>query len=514
MIRLRGWIAGMIFFLPLCIVSAARGIDQGGEWKYDLHMGGNRIGTCTITSSPARDGVLETRTMVKFGMVQAGQSIDITLDGKTTYAWPGGHPRSYAVKIASSVNPETSITAQFEGKQSTVTLDIAGKKFPTTLETQGDEYLLDNNFLVDHYSVMLASLNLAEGENQVVRFIVPQIISRMSKALTMTISRVGVETVKIGSAERKALKFLGQGDSGMKMEFWLDPEDRTLLRWTVPAQQSDVVLSTGDQAETKPVDMDRLLSKFVEKSYIPSYLEMGRLQDVADLKMRVKACAMIGEGFPKDAPKQVFEGKAEQKGLVTCIDGVIRTSMTVYDGKGSLPLTAKASKNEEIFIKNNIDFPADNPEIGKAAKEAAQGAKTRWEAAAASARWVHEHIQYELTGAGAIPGKGAINALEIRRGDCGPQSLLSIAMIRSLGIPARLVGGLLYVGGKFGQHNWIEVAVRPGEWIPVDPTTGEVGRFSASHIALWNGPGALAPDAGPMEIDILSFARAGSEFAK
>jgi hypothetical protein len=506
--RLGGLIAGIMFFLPLCLVSTARGIDQGGEWKYDLHMAGNRIGTCTITRSPVRDGILEARTLVKFAIMQAGQNIDVTLDGSTTYTWPGGHPRSYAVKLTSSVNPETSITAQFEGKQSTVSLDIAGKKFPTTLETQGDEYLLDNNFIVDHYAVMLASLNLAEGEKQAVRFIVPQIISRMPKALTMTISRAGSETIKLGNTDRKATKFLGQDDSGMKMEFWLDPEDRTLLSWTVPAQQSDVMLSTGEQAEIKPADMDRLLSKFVEKTYIPSYLEMGRLQDVADLKTRIKVCAMTGDGFPQNAPKQVFEGKIEAKSFVTCLDGIIRTGMTVYNGKGSSPLTAKASKDEEIFTQKTMDFPSDNPEIDKAAKEAAQAATTRWEAASASAQWVHDHIKYELTGAGAI------NALEKRRGDCGPQSLLSIAMIRSLGIPARLVGGLLYVGGKFGQHNWIEVAVRPGEWIPVDPTTGEIGRFSASHIAIWNGAGALAPDAGPMEIEVLAFARAGSEPAQ
>jgi hypothetical protein len=36
---------------------------------------------------------------------------------------------------------------------------------------------------------------------------------------------------------------------------------------------------------------------------------------------------------------------------------------------------------------------------------------------------------YELTGAGAIPGVGAIDAIEKRREDCGPQSLLSISMI-------------------------------------------------------------------------------------
>jgi transglutaminase-like putative cysteine protease len=80
-------------------------------------------------------------------------------------------------------------------------------------------------------------------------------------------------------------------------------------------------------------------------------------------------------------------------------------------------------------------------------------------------------------------------------------------MLRSLGIPSRLVGGILYVGGKFGQHNWVEVEATPGKWVPFDPTTGEVERFSASHITLWHGMGALAPDARPMKVEVLAFSR-------
>jgi transglutaminase-like putative cysteine protease len=511
MIPLRAWIAGMMFFLSLCLGFPAGGIDHGGEWKYDLHMGSDTVGTCTITRSPVQNGILETRTLVKIAIKQAGQNIDVTLDGKTTYTWTGGLPRSYTVKITSSASPETTITAQFEDKQTIVTTDIAGKQFPTTLETKGNEFLLDNNFLVDHYAIMLASLKLAEGEKKDVRFIVPQIVSRIPKVLTTTVSNAGAETVRLGNTERKALKFLSQDNAGMKMEFWLDPEDRTLLRWKVPSQQTDLMLSTGEQTASKPLDADRLLSKSIEKLYIPSYLEMGRFQDVATLKVQIRLCAVMGEGFHKGASNQVFEGKADEKGYTTCLDGVLRTGMTIYDGKGSLPLTAKPSKNEEIFLKKTVDIPAENPEIVKVAKEAAQKATTRWEAAAASARWVHDHIRYELTGAGAIPGVGAIDAIEKRRGDCGPQSLLSISMIRSLGIPARLVGGLLYIGEKYGQHNWIEVAVRPGQWIPIDPTTGEIGRFSASHITLWKGAGGLSPDAAPMQIEVLSFARAGHD---
>ena len=115
--------------------------------------------------------------------------------------------------------------------------------------------------------------------------------------------------------------------------------------------------------------------------------------------------------------------------------------------------------------------------------------------------WIHKNIQYEITGAGAL------NCLETRKGDCGPKSLLTLAILRSLGVPSRLLGGLLYVGSKFGQHNWVEVEVAPGDWIPIDPTTGEIGQFSASHIKLWDGIGALAPDVKPMKLEVMAFSR-------
>jgi hypothetical protein len=35
------------------------------------------------------------------------------------------------------------------------------------------------------------------------------------------------------------------------MDFWLDAENLTLLRWTVPAQKSDVFLSTVDRTDIK-----------------------------------------------------------------------------------------------------------------------------------------------------------------------------------------------------------------------------------------------------------------------
>jgi hypothetical protein len=371
-----------------------------------------------------------------------------------------------------------------------------------TLDTKGDEYVLDNNFMVDHYMVMLAAAAPGEGESVTIRFITPQIVSRMPRIGSAVLNYGGMETVKIESAERSALKILGSFDDGLRMNFWLDPNNRTLLRWTVPAQQADVILSTGEKGETKPADMDHLMTEIISKLFIPSNLKMGRFQDIADLKLCINLCAITFDGFPKDAPKQVFEGKSEENGTTTCIDGIVKTGMFEYDGKSSLPLTAPATEEDGVFLKSTVNTPSDHPDIIKVAKEAAAGAETRWDAAAAVTRWVNSHIKYEIT------GSGALKALKTRRGDCGPMSVLSLAMIRSLGVPARLVGGILYDGGKFGQHNWIEVMVSQGEWIPIDPTTGEIGRFSASHVALWRGGGALAPNVRSVEVEVLSFSRA------
>jgi hypothetical protein len=91
---------------------------------------------------------------------------------------------------------------------------------------------------------------------------------------------------------------------------------------------------------------------------------------------------------------------------------------------------------------------------------------------------------------------GYASAVEVaasKQGDCSEHAVLTAAMCRAVGIPARIVSGLVYVedfGGQksvFGGHAWAQAYVG-GKWIGLDASKGPNG-FGPGHIALATGNG-------------------------
>jgi hypothetical protein len=80
-----------------------------------------------------------------------------------------------------------------------------------------------------------------------------------------------------------------------------------------------------------------------------------------------------------------------------------------------------------------------------------------------------------------------------RQGDCSEHAVLTAAMCRAAGIPARVVCGIVYVdsfiGQKsvFGGHMWTEVFIEDG-WVGLDATRAPNG-FGPGHISLAVGDG-------------------------
>lgn len=63
--------------------------------------------------------------------------------------------------------------------------------------------------------------------------------------------------------------------------------------------------------------------------------------------------------------------------------------------------------------------------------------------------------------------------LQNKKGDCGQQTLLFIALCRSIGIPAHFQSGFMMHPNATNLHDWCEIYLNGYGWIPVDVSFGK-----------------------------------------
>lgn len=87
-----------------------------------------------------------------------------------------------------------------------------------------------------------------------------------------------------------------------------------------------------------------------------------------------------------------------------------------------------------------------------------------------------------------LPGKtDAITTLKLGEASCNGKSRLFVAMMRTLEIPSRLIGGLvLDTGTKRISHQWVEVYLG-NDWVPFDPTNQYFAELPAHYLVVYNG---------------------------
>ena len=134
------------------------------------------------------------------------------------------------------------------------------------------------------------------------------------------------------------------------------------------------------------------------------------------------------------------------------------------------------------YLKSSILVESDNPAIVAKAKEIAGGETDAYAAAKKVVTWVGRSMKKDY---GASADR-ATDVLRTLRGDCTEHSLLSISLLRALGIPARRVDGVVYVQNEDGVpalywHEWVEAWV--GTWTQLDPTFGQPVA-DATHLTL------------------------------
>ena len=111
-------------------------------------------------------------------------------------------------------------------------------------------------------------------------------------------------------------------------------------------------------------------------------------------------------------------------------------------------------------------------------------------------KWVHEHMK----GNAEVNFAPASQVLGDLKGDCRQHAMLTAALCRAAGVPARTAVGLVYAddaqrGPVLAFHMWTEVWVK-GQWLMLDAVLGQ-GSVGAGHLKIadnsWRDIQTLAP---------------------
>lgn len=82
----------------------------------------------------------------------------------------------------------------------------------------------------------------------------------------------------------------------------------------------------------------------------------------------------------------------------------------------------------------------------------------------------------------------ALTALRLEEASCGGKSRLLAALCRTVGIPSRIVGGVILgdYRKKRTSHVWTECWIA-GEWVPFDPLNDRYASIPGSYLTLYRG---------------------------
>jgi len=153
----------------------------------------------------------------------------------------------------------------------------------------------------------------------------------------------------------------------------------------------------------------------------------------------------------------------------------IKIDMSPFRSGSPFPVNADSLPADvKKYLKSTGKVQADATKISNKAKSLVRGTSTQMEAFERIAHWIADQVNYEIH----VP-QDASSVFRNKLGSCSGQTRLTMAMLRSVGIPARYVIGYMPPGKRWGfskkyfgvelrsggHHAWIEVYFPDKGWV-------------------------------------------------
>ena len=209
---------------------------------------------------------------------------------------------------------------------------------------------------------------------------------------------------------------------------------------------------------------------------------------LSDGRQRILSRGLLGDGwsFREDGVASNLRGVWVYSGAPGSAEVQYEVTAEISDAEVSVPRRPKgeASRGAGESLAPTALIQSDDPEIRRRAREIT--AETTTSDAAAWALFQYTTaLPHESA---SEPATDAKSVLERQQGNTTGKARLLAAMLRSLKIPARVVGGLRLEDAKKKRAtiSWLEAKLG-ASWVPIDPGANHFGWLPHDYLALYRG---------------------------
>jgi len=255
---------------------------------------------------------------------------------------------------------------------------------------------------------------------------------------------------------------------GKEAKTWISPEGMPLLETSMGGA---IIMGLEEERAARRYLVQAALNKsetLIEFSLIKPDRPIVEPRKRTDLSL-----AFTGLGVDLRIPSASGQACRSQGKETLCR----MTTLDVHQAKAVADLT---SEEREKWLKSTFRISAKNVRwLAGKITDGAWGARAKM---GMLVEWMQANIARE-----AIDAFTATDVLARKKGACQGRSYLYAAFARSLGIPTRLVSGIVYseMFPGFLYHTWAE-SYLAGRWVSVDPTLGQIPA-DATHVKFVEG---------------------------
>lgn len=455
-------------FLIVTVFFAVEGfcIDESEVNYFALLMDGKKVGHVVESRRVTGDKVITTEeTNMTIGrggvgvVVKAIEKSIETVDGK-----PLGFKSIQNVSGMAMMS-----SGKVVGDKMKITISAAGSSQKKTIDFP------EGALMMEGLRLLSIKKGLKEGTTYTAKAFVPSMYSAVDAQIAVgPVKSVDLFGRVVSLTEVKVKMFTPGG--AVESTGYVDSEHNS-LKTVTPAMGMELVMIACDREfALSSDDVVDFLDKTIVKSPAALVTDGGRVKG-----------EIVYTLLPTDGKELSILSGDNQKVKRTKDGKVVVTVDPVEMPKG-VKFPYGGGDGEILkMVEPATYLQSDDKVIAGLAKKAVKGAKDAGAAARKIEAFVGDYISEKNFSVGYAT---ALEVAGSRQGDCSEHAVLTAAMCRAVGIPARVVSGIVYAeefaGRKniFGGHAWTEVYVG-GKWVGLDATRA----YGAGHIAFAAGSG-------------------------